>query len=311
MDTPPSPPGLVHLPAAPAPALPLPRLRAAAWFALVKPRLAAASTLTALAAYGAARPGWRPAEFLFLAIGTAAAAAGALALNQWLERAPDARMRRTRDRPLPRGELTAEAARTAGLLLGTGGVAVLAAGVNAAAALLAAATIAIYTIVYTPLKRRTRWATEVGAVSGALPALLGGAAAGDPWSPPAVALAALLWCWQLPHFFALGWRHRRDYRAAGFALLPAVDPTGARTAAWSFRYTVALLAASLLPVPLGAGGPIYLAGALPAGLLFGRAAARFLRAPGARDEAAGRLFGASLVYLPVILIALLMDRLVF
>src|SRR5207302_2023285 len=133
----------------------------------------------------------------------------------------------------------------------------LVARVNLPAAVIAAATILIYGVVYTPLKRRSRWATEVGAVSGALPALLGNAAAGHLGARSGVVLTLILLCWQMPHFFAIGWRHRGDYRAAGFRLLPAVDASGARTAAWSLAYTLALVIVSLVPWVQGWLGPCY------------------------------------------------------
>jgi len=166
-------------------------------------------------------------------------------------------MQRTRARPLPQGNLTPPEALAWSAGFSVSGVALLGLFVNPAAATLAAATILVYGVVYTPLKRRTRWATEIGAVSGALPALLGNAAAGDLAARPGIALTAILLLWQMPHFFAIGWRHRDDYRAAGFPLLPAVDPDGRRTAAWSLGYSVALLIVSLVPWALGWFGPIY------------------------------------------------------
>ncbi len=284
----------------------------AAWRTLVtlaKPRLAAISVLTTVVAYATARPGARPLEALLLLAGTTAAAAGALSLNQWMERAADARMRRTRARPLPAGEVSPDTALRFSLTLSLAGVAVLATGVNLTTALLAAATIAIYGLIYTPLKRRTHWATEIGAVSGALPALMGNAAAGDLGAAPGVALFIMLWLWQMPHFFALGWRHRTDYRAAGFPLLPAIDATGARTGAWSAAYAAALLGASLVPCLFGWLGPIHAFCAAIAGALFLHRAWRFARHGEERDAAATRLFAASLLYLPVMMLGLVIDRL--
>lgn len=286
------------------------RSLARAVVALAKPRLAAISVLTTLVAYATARPGLRAAELLPLLAGTTAAAAGALSLNQWWERAADARMRRTRGRPLPAGELAPGVALAFSLTCSVVGIAVLAAGLNPATALLGAATIALYGLVYTPLKRRTRWATEIGAVSGALPALMGNAAADDLYAPVGVALTVVLWFWQMPHFFALGWRHRADYRAAGFPLLPAIDATGARTAAACAAYAAALWIVSLVPWARGELGPVYgVAAAVSGGFYFLRAW-RFWRRPTEREPAAARLFGASLLYLPVILLALVIDRIV-
>lgn len=276
--------------------------------ALTKPQLAAMSVLTALVAYGAARP--EPGTALATVIGTSLAAAGALSLNQWWERRADAVMRRTRGRPLPQAQIPADAALGWSLALSVGGLGVLAELVNLPAAVIAALTILLYGVVYTPLKRHTRWATEIGAISGALPPLLGNAAAGDLWAAPGTALAAVLLCWQMPHFFAIGWRHRADYRAAGFRLLPAVDPTGTRTAAWSLGYAAALLPVSLAPWALGHLGAIYGVTAAVAGAAFLSCAWRFLRDTAQRDPAARRLFFASIIYLPVVIVALAMDRLV-
>lgn len=279
--------------------------------ALTKPRLACFSVLTALAAYGAVRAAPPAAGHLALVLmGTTLAAGGALSFNQWWERAADALMRRTAGRPLPRATIAPAGALAWSLLLSGGGVACLAIGINHAAALVAAATIVIYGLMYTPLKRRTRWATEVGAVSGALPPLLGAAAAGDFLARPAWVLAAILLCWQMPHFFAIGWMHRDDYRAAGFPLLPAVDAVGKRTAAWSLGYTVLLVMTSLIPWVAGWFGPIYGIPAGLAGAAFGWRAWCWWQADTAgRDSAARSLFVGSILYLPLLLGALLFEQL--
>lgn len=279
-----------------------------ALLALTKPQLAFMSVLTALVAYGAARPAAGSA--LATLIGTTLAAAGALSLNQWWERRADALMQRTQGRPLPQGLVTPDTALGWSTALSALGVGLLALAVNFSAAVIAALTILLYGLVYTPLKRRTRWATELGAVSGALPPLLGNAAAGDLWAAPGTALAALLLCWQMPHFFAIGWRHRADYRAAGFKLLPAIDATGQKTAAWSLFYAALLVPVSLAPWMLGHLGVIYGATAAVTGGLFFACAWRFKTASGNRDASARRLFFASIIYLPVVIIALAIDRLV-
>lgn len=275
-------------------------------FALTKPRLAAMSVLSTLTAYVTARPGDGTA--IATVAGTTLAAAGALSLNQWWERRSDAQMERTRGRPLPQGQLSSRAALGWSVAFSMGGVGALAGKVNVAAATLAALTILLYGVVYTPLKRHTRWATEVGSLSGALPALLGNAAAGDLGSRPGLVLTAVLLFWQMPHFFAIGWRHRLDYRAAGFALLPAIDREGRRTAAWSFAYVVVLLAASLAPWAMGWMGAVYGVTALCAGAWLLRRGWHFL-AGADRDGAARRLFVASIVYLPSIMAALILEQL--
>jgi heme o synthase len=278
----------------------------AAVFALAKPRLAAMSVLTTMAAYATA-PAQAAHTGATLA-GTSLAAAGALSLNQWWERDADALMARTRGRPLPCSRLTAREALAWSLGFSLGGVVLLAGWVNVTAAAIAAATIVVYGVVYTPLKRRTRWATEVGAISGALPALLGNAAAGDVLSRPGLVLTLILLLWQMPHFFAIGWRHRDDYRTAGFKLLPAVDPTGRQTAAWSLGYACALLGVSLVPCALGWCGVAYGAIVGVAGCWFVRHAWQFVIAVD-RERAARSFFLGSLFYLPVAIAALLVERL--
>jgi len=278
---------------------------AGAVFALTKPRLAAMSVLTTMVAYATARPAAGPTLATFL--GTLLAAAGALSINQWWERRTDAVMMRTRGRPLPQSSISPRAALGWSVAFSVGGVGLLAARVNLTAATLAAATILLYGVVYTPLKRRTRWATEIGAVSGALPALLGNAAAGDLGAQPGLLLTAILLFWQMPHFFAIGWRHRADYRTAGFPLLPAVDATGVRTAGWSLAYTMVLVVVSLAPWALWWFGPIYGVTTALADVWLMHRAWRFL-VERDRDRAARRLFFASIFYLPIVMAALILER---
>jgi protoheme IX farnesyltransferase len=284
--------------------------RIGALVALTKPSLASMTVLTAMVAYGAARPAGLAGKTFATLAGTSLAAAGALSLNQWWERRADARMQRTCGRPLPQARLGPGTALAWSLALSVAGVGVLATRVNPLSAAVAALIILVYGLVYTPLKRRTRWATEIGAVSGALPPLLGNAAAGDLWAAPGVALFVVLLFWQMPHFFAIGWRHRDDYRAAGFKLLPAVDASGRRTARWSLFYSALLLPVSLAPWALGWLGLIYGAPAALAGGAFLWCAWQFAAATGDRDPAARRLFRASILYLPLVLGALALDRIV-
>lgn len=280
-----------------------------ALFDLTKPKPGFMSVLTAMLAYGAARPAAGAGSALITFAGISLAAAGSLAFNQWWEHQQDAQMDRTRNRPLPRGLVTPGVALAWSLGLAASGVGLLAGWVNLASAGIAAAIILIYDGAYTPMKRRTRWATEVGAVSGALLPLLGSAAAGDPWAAPGLALAAVLLVWQMPHFYAIGWRYRADYRRAGFKLLPVVDPTGTKTAGWSLFYAALLLPVSLAPWALGWLGAIYGVTAAVTGVGFLACAGRFM-SPADRDPAARRLFYASIIYLPILLGALALDRLV-
>lgn len=275
---------------------------------LTKPRLASLSVLTTLAAYAAARPSWDGIATLGLLVGTSLSAAGALALNQWWERDTDCIMERTRDRPLPAGTVAPGLALAWSTALAVLGVAVLAGANNPVAAFVSAATIVSYVFVYTPLKRHTRWATELGAVPGALPPLIGFAATDGTVSTLGWLIFALMVFWQMPHFFAIGWVCRQEYAAAGFPLLPAVDRTGAATAAWSLGYAVVLLVTSLLPGVLGYTGAVFGLTATVFGLLMVVRAWQFLRATHDRDSAARRLFRASLIYLPPVLLALVVDR---
>lgn len=276
---------------------------------LTKPRLATLSVLTTVAGYAAARPAWDTVTAMALLAGTSLSAAGALALNQWRERVTDALMDRTRDRPLPAGRLSPGLALAWSSSLAVSGVLLLALGTHPLAALISAATIVLYVFAYTPLKRRTRWATEVGAVPGALPPLIGFAAAEGSFSALAWLVFGVLLLWQMPHFFAIGWRCRDEYAAAGFPLLPVLDRDGRATANWSLGYSAALLVVSILPWVLGLIGALYGLSALAAGLGLLWRAAQFHRAAGDRDPSARRLFFATLIYLPVVLVALVVDRL--
>lgn len=287
----------------------LPRLAVSrALIELTKPRLATLSVLTAVAGYAAARPIWDTVTALALLIGTSLSAAGALALNQWRERTTDALMERTRERPLPAGRISPALALAWSSGLAVSGVLLLALGTTPLAALISAATIVLYVFVYTPLKRHTRWATEVGAIPGALPPLIGFGAAEGSFSALAWLVFGVLLLWQMPHFFAIGWRCRDEYATAGFPLLPVIDHDGRSTANWSLGYSAALLLVSLLPWPLGLTGALYGLGALAAGAGLLWRAAQFRHARHDRDPAARRLFFATLIYLPVVLAALVVDR---
>lgn len=275
---------------------------------LTKPRLAFFSILTGVVGYLVAVPGGGWLRFCMAALGTCLAAGGTLAFNQWWERDTDPWMRRTAGRPLPRQEITPRLALSWSLALSLGGVVLLAAGTTGTAAAIAIIISVLYGWIYTPLKRRTRWATEIGSLSGALPPLLGAAAAGDVFTRPAWALSAAILFWQMPHFYAIGWMHREDYRAAGFPLLPAVDPTETRTAAWSLAYALLLVGVSVLPWALGWVGAIYGVVATCGALVLVVASARFLVDDQARDLRSRQLFLATLAYLPLVMVALMIDR---
>lgn len=275
---------------------------------LTKPRLSFLSVVTALVGYAAARPGWHPREFACLVAGTACAAGGVAALNQWLEKDTDAQMKRTADRPIPSGKVATGSAFVLGGGLCCLGLAVLFGGVNGWAAIFALLTVFSYLAWYTPAKRTSRWSTEIGAIAGALPPLIGWAGAENGVSPLGWVLFGVLLFWQIPHFMAIAWTYRNDYSAVNFPMLPVRDAEGGHVARWSFVNTVLLVVVTLLPVPLGECGWIYGAGTLVLGAWFLRAAGNFLRAEG-RDRSARRLFFVSIGWLPLQLALLVIDRL--
>ncbi|OHE89736.1 MAG: protoheme IX farnesyltransferase [Verrucomicrobia bacterium RIFCSPLOWO2_12_FULL_64_8] len=283
------------------------RARFADYLELTKPRLSLLSVLTALVGYLAAVPKHAGPTLLHVLLGTAFCAGGVAALNQWLEVDTDARMRRTRSRPLPAGRVATCSAFVLGWGLCAAGLALLFAKVNGPAAFLALSTVVCYLALYTPAKRWSRWSTEIGAVAGALPPLIGWAAGEGRISALGWVLFGVLFFWQIPHFMAIAWLYRDDYAAVNFPMLPVRDPGGSRVAAWSFSCTATLVTVTLLPVPLGLCGLVYGAAAAGLGGWFLWRAATFLR-PANREIAARRLFFSSLAYLPAVLLALVLDR---
>ena len=274
---------------------------------LGKARLTGLVVLTTAVGFLIGRNGvasWR--HLFWTVIGTALAAFGANALNQWLERRHDGRMHRTCHRPLPSGRLTAPGAWCWGTAAAIAGPAILAAWVNGLAAVLAAATVVIYLGLYTPLKTRSSFCTLVGAVCGAIPPMIGWSAATGGLEPGAWLLGAVLFAWQVPHFLALAWLHRDDYARGGFRMLPVSDPTGQLTGQVIILYSLTLLALGPVATLTGMTGWVYAIGsvALGAGLLV--LGVRLYRQPTSAN--ARRLFHASLVYLPTLFALMLVDR---
>jgi heme o synthase len=264
--------------------------------------------LVAASAVAAAPPStavWVAVLFHTL-LGTALVAGGTNALNQVAERDVDALMQRTRNRPLPAGRLTPVAATVFAWSTALVGLAELAAFVNGATALLAAATLVSYVYVYTPLKRRTTLATLVGAVPGALPIVGGWAAAGAPLDVRAGALFGLMFLWQIPHFLAIAWMYRDDYARAGLKMLSVGDEGGGATFRQAMLNAAALLPVGLVPFVLGMAGAVYFAGALV--LSAGLFALAVVAARAPSTTAARRLFFATLVYLPAILSLMAANR---
>jgi protoheme IX farnesyltransferase len=275
---------------------------------LTKPRLSFLSVTTAVVGYFAARPAWEPSVFFALLAGTSCAAGGVAALNQWMESDTDALMKRTADRPLPAGRVPTGSAFVLGWTLCAAGLAVLFAKVNGLAAFFALATMVSYLAIYTPAKRWSRWSTEIGAVAGAFPPLIGWAAAETQTTSLGLILFGVLFFWQIPHFMAIAWTYRQDYDAVHFPMLAVRDATGAKVARWSLLATVALVAVSAWPTALGLTSVYYLATTFILGIWFVLRAVAFLQAT-SREAAARRLFFASIIWLPLQLAALVADRL--
>jgi protoheme IX farnesyltransferase len=246
----------------------------------------------------------RDPRFGWMLLGTAMAALAANALNQWGEQHNDARMDRTRKRPLPSGRLGARQALSWGLVLGVAGPTILFMTTTPLAAWLAIVTELLYLLVYTPMKYRSSFCTLIGAIVGALPPMIGWAAATGTLASGAWILAAILFAWQIPHFMALAWLYREDYARGGLRMLPIVDACGHVTCQVVLLYSLALLILGPLPALTGQAGPIYAMGSILLGLAFLLPAYRLWRKRDVRS--ARQLFLASIVYLPALLLLLIM-----
>ena len=279
----------------------------AIWSDLVKSRLTTLVLLTTLAGFYAASQGaMNFALLVHTLIGTALVACGAAALNEWWERDLDAKMARTATRPIPAGELTPNTVLIAGGLMCIAGLIDLALLVNPLTSLLGAITMVSYVFIYTPLKTRTTLNTLVGAIPGALPPLMGWAAARDEISREGWALFAIIFFWQLPHFLAIAWLYRDEYSKAGFVMLPSRDPDGSRTGRQAVSHTLGLIPVSICPALFGVAGVIYFFGALLMGMAFLWCAIRFSRE--LTRTRAKQLFFASILYLPLIFGLMALDK---
>ncbi|HYF48503.1 MAG TPA: heme o synthase [Planctomycetota bacterium] len=274
---------------------------------LVKPRLTSVVLLSSVAGFflgSDAQTHWM--LLLHMVAGTALVAAGSSCLNQVMERNIDARMRRTQDRPLPARRLEAPHVLVFGALLTIVGMTYLSLSVNLDAALWATLTLALYVFAYTPLKRVTTLNTLVGAVPGAMPPLIGFAAAKGGLDFRAWILFAIVFVWQLPHFLAIAWLYRADYARAGLKMLPGVDPEGLSTGRQIAVHSLTLLPVSLAPAIFKITGAVYLLGATALGIGFIAFAINFTVK---RDDAAARkLFLASVIYLPLLLALMIYDK---
>jgi len=281
------------------------RPRAGDFLALTKPRLNTLVIVTAGVGYSLGAAAFDLLLFLHTVIGSALVAGGAATLNQVSERDIDQMMERTRHRPLPTGRVQPGEARAFGVFLSSVGMLQLGIGATPAAALVAFVTLVTYVIIYTPLKRRTHWATIVGAVPGALPPVIGWAAARGAVTVEAWVLFGIVFLWQLPHFYALSWMYRSDYRRAGLPLMAVIDQDGHRNARHAMFFCVALLPVSLGPSLVGLTGQLYAGAAFGFGMAFLILAWRLTEHPSAIRARA--LFVGSLVYLPLLLGLLVID----
>jgi len=279
----------------------------AAYFELTKPRITSLVVLSALAGFALGSPSsidW--IRLLHTAIGVALLSGGINALNQYWERDLDALMRRTKLRPLPAGRLTAPGALLFGGAFSLIAEAYLAWFINPLTALWGGVAMASYLFLYTPLKTRTHWCTFIGAFPGALPPLLGWAAARNEVGVEAAALFGIMFLWQFPHFHAIATTFREDYALAGIRMLPVIEPDGKSTARQIVGYTVALVPVSLLPTFLHFSGWFYLAGAVILGAWFLHASVAAAKQP--TREQSRRLLRVSVIYLPLLLGLMTLNR---
>ena len=274
-------------------------------YELTKPRLSLLSVFTASLGYLVREPLQSDFSiFIFLTIGTAFAAGGAAALNQWMEREEDAMMVRTSTRPIPAGLVSAEFALAFGIILSSLGLYILWVGTNPWATLLTFVTLVVYLLLYTPMKKRSPYATEVGAVSGALPPLIGWVAAEGAPTVYGWILFGILFTWQLPHFMAIAWNFRQDYSSGGFKLHELGDSDGKALARKSLVYSILLtlfvFSPYMITIQQTQPGTFYLISAIFLSLYLLFPAIRFFTSQD-RDHSAKKLFFVTIIYLPLLL----------
>jgi heme o synthase len=283
------------------------RSRTADYVALAKPRLNLLVVATSLAGFVMAHGDLANIVLvLSTVIGTALVASGASAVNQVYERRTDALMLRTRTRPMADGRIAPADALRYAFVLCAAGLSMLALGANILSAIVAFATFFSYAAIYTPLKLRTSFATVIGAVPGALPPVIGWAAAANNLSIGAWILFGIVFLWQLPHFLAIAWMCREDYARAGFPMLPVIEPDGRSTGRQSVIYAAALLPLSLAPTIAGMASTPYFIGALVLTLAFFALTIRFARTR--RDADARAVFFGSITYLPILWVLMISAR---
>jgi heme o synthase len=278
------------------------------YVSLTKPELTFLSVVTALTGYYLGAQGEMQASLLLhTLLGTALVGGGAGALNQYIEREYDSMMKRTENRPVPSGRIHPLEALVFGMILTIVGIAELSLFTNALTGFLASVTLVSYIFLYTPLKRITPLSTIVGAFPGALPPVMGWTAARNEVTPEALVLFSLLFVWQIPHFLSLAWMYRKDYARAGYRLLTVIEPEGDMAARQILAYTALLVPLTVLPWAMGMFGVLYLVLAVVLSLAFLGVSVLLLRE---RSNAAARhVFAGSLIYLPVLMAVMVIDRL--
>ncbi|MBI1805831.1 MAG: protoheme IX farnesyltransferase [Ignavibacteria bacterium] len=293
------------------------RARILDYIELMKPELTGLSVLTTLCGFYLATTGrfnyWL---FFHTAIGTLLVGGGAGALNKYIERAYDALMKRTEHRPLPSGRMTPLDVLIFGISVSLIGILELSIFTNLLTGFLAVLTWTTYLFLYTPLKRVTPFSTIIGGIPGALPPVMGWTAARNELSLQPWVLFAILFCWQMPHFFSLAWMYRKDYARAGFKILTVMDPSGERTSRMILGYCIGLIPSSLAPTLLGMTGTFSIVSAFALGVGFLYFGILLLKFSGRSEpEALGkvnfysrRMFFASLLYLPILMIILTLDK---
>ena len=281
------------------PAIARDRSRYADYWILTKPELSMLSVLTTFSGFYLAHRGMLNVPLLIATIaGTGLLAAGAASMNMYFEREHDALMRRTQKRPIPSGRILPVEALLFGITCGVTGAIVLAVGVDLLTAALGAATYVSYIFIYTPLKRRSTINTLVGCIPGAIPPMMGWTAARGTLGIEALALFAILFVWQMPHFLSLAWMYRADYKRAGFKMTPVNDTHGVRTSAQILIFCAALIPAGMAPSYLGLAGSVYLYSAIGLGSAF--FAMCIVLAVRRTNTVAKQVFAASLLYLPAL-----------
>lgn len=274
---------------------------------LSKARIVVMIVLTTAAGYSLAPGALSPLTLIHTLVGTALIAAGTNALNQFMERGLDAKMNRTRNRPLPDGRMSERSALVFSIGVSIAGAAYLWLAVHWLPSVLAMLTLVTYLFCYTPLKQVSSISLIVGAFPGALPPMIGWTAATHQLALPGWLAFGVLFAWQLPHFLAIGWMYREDYARAGFRILSVGDTSGRRSGIEAIVYSVALLVISLLPTFYGISGWIYFAGAAVLGLWMLYASIRF--AVSTTHATAKSLFLVSILYLPVVMFLLVANKL--